>query len=56
MGAGKTGGTPVSGKRQKQGWNGNISTPKDGPRSRAVGAKEIGSGKDSGRGTRNPVK
>lgn len=35
---------------------GDVSIPKEGPRAKAVGAKEIGKGKDLGRGTTNPVK
>lgn len=50
------GGKPVSGDRQKKGNDGTRSTPSEGPRAKAVGAREIGKGKDLGRGTSNPVR
>lgn len=50
------GGRPISGERQKKGNDGTRATPSCGPRAKAVGAKEIGKGKDLGRGTVNPVR
>jgi hypothetical protein len=40
----------------KKGNIGTRSTPSDGPRAKSTGAKPCGSGNDSGRGTKNPVK